>query len=515
MPDSPTAAGRVTLVGAGPGDPGLLTLRGARALAESDVVLFDSLANPRLLELAPPEALRVSLGRHGREHVWTQAEINARLIAEARAGRRVTRLKGGDPAVFARFAEETRALAEAGIPFEVVPGITAALGAVSHAGLAVTEGQTTSAVALVTGQERPGKEESNLDFAALARFPGTLVFYMGVTTARHWTAALIAAGKSATTPAAIVRRCTWPDQLTVCCPLGEVARELESRRLRPPVIVLVGDLVPAAPPVEWWFTSRPLRGVTVLATRAAHQAGELVERFEAEGAEVLVQPAIEIGPPDDWAPVDAALARLDEFDWLAFSSSNGVAALLDRLLATGGDLRRLGGAKLAAIGPGSAEALARYHLRADLVPPEYRAESLADALAPFIAAHRDAGRRTRCLLLRASRGREVLAERLRAAGAEVEQVVVYRSTDVQQPDPELVERLAAGEIDVVTVTSSAIARSLARLFGPALGRARLASISPLTTAALGECGLTAAIEAREATMSGLVEAVRTALTGKV
>ncbi|HEV3023847.1 MAG TPA: uroporphyrinogen-III C-methyltransferase [Pirellulales bacterium] len=494
-----THVGRVYLVGAGPGDPGLITLRGVECLRRADIVLYDYLVNPRILEHVGPAAEAVCLGRHGHDRVLPQTEINERLLREARAGRTVVRLKAGDPAIFARLGDEIEALSDAGIAFEIVPGITAALACGSYAGIPLTEREAASAVALVTGREYSEKGSPSLDYPALAAFPGTLVFYMGVTSARHWTQALVAAGKPPATPAAIVRRCSWPDQLTIRTTLGSVADEIRLRQLRPPVLVVVGE-VAAKEAGASWFTGRPLVGRRVLVTRPWEQAASLGERLYDLGADVLVQPAIEIGPPDDWAPVDSVLARLAEFDWLVFSSGNGVRYLLGRLCQQHGDLRRLGRVQLAAIGPGTADVLAAYKLRPDTVPDEYRAEALAESLAESAAGKR-------FLLARASRGREVLAEQLRAAGGQVEQVVVYASRDVRVPDPEIAAALTAGKIDWVTVTSSAIARSLAAMFGEQLRLARLASISPVTSKALRELGFEPAAEAAEYTMAGIVEAI--------
>jgi uroporphyrinogen III methyltransferase/synthase len=494
-------AGRVYLVGAGPGDPGLITLRGAELLARADAVLYDYLVNPELLQHVRDGAEQICLGQHGHTRIWSQEEVHAELIRRARLGQTIVRLKSGDPAVFGRLTEELEALQEAAIAYEVVPGITAALAAASYAGVPITHRDLASAVALVTGQEHAEKSDSVLDFAGLARFPGTLVFYMGVTTAPHWTAALIAAGKPATTPAAILRRCSFPDQRVLHCALGEVAETIRQGRVRPPVIVVVGDVTKLGPALSW-FEKRPLFGQTVLVTRPAHQARELAAPLRELGADVLLQPAIEIRPVKDTTPIDAAIAHLHEFDWLVFSSANGVLHFLQRLLREG-DLRLLGSAQLAAIGSGTAEALRQFHLTADLIPAEFRAESLAEALGK-----RADGKRF--LLLRASRGREVLCEQLQAAGGLVEQVVVYESQDVATPLPEIAERLRAGRIDWITVTSSAIARSLANLFGADLNRAKLISISPITSATLRELDYSPAAEAGEYTMEGIVRAIAAA-----
>ncbi len=497
----PTNQGKVFLVGGGPGDPGLITLRGAQCLAGADVVLYDYLVNPHVLAHARSDAELICVGRHGRDRILSQEEINAEMIRFAKSGQMVVRLKGGDPIVFARITEEIAALEAAGVPYEIVPGVTAALAVGSYAGIPLTQGDAASAVALVTGHEREGKETS-LDYAGLAAFPGTLVFYMGVTTADHWAAALMAAGKSVDTPAAIVRRCSLPDQQTVLCTLGTVAEEIRQRKLRPPALVVVGTVAKVATHHDW-FVERPLFGSKIIVTRAAHQAPELVTMLGDLGAEVLVQPAIEIGLPEDWRPVDRAIDRLGEFDWLVFSSVNGVRSFLDRLL-TKHDLRALGRVKLAAIGPGSAEELAKYRLRADLVPGEYRAEALAGAL------REEAEGGGRFLLLRASRGREVLADELTTHGGQVEQVVVYTSRDVPSADEEILGLLRAGKIDWVTVTSSAIARSLVHLLGDDLRKAKLASISPITSATLREMGHEVAAEARQYTMAGLVSAMLSA-----
>jgi uroporphyrinogen III methyltransferase / synthase len=503
-------AGKVFLVGAGPGDAGLITWRGVECLRQADAVLYDYLVNPAILRHTLADCNLICLGRHRRheggesprgERIWPQAEINERLVQLARSGQRVVRLKGGDPAIFGRLAEEVATLETAGIEYEIVPGITAAQAAGPYAGVWITQRDVASAVAFVTGREGDSQDPPQLDYAALAAFPGTLVFYMGVTTARMWTAALVTAGKAARTPAAIVRRCSWPDQEAIRCTLGTIADAIEASRLRPPVAIIVGDVVATASPEMTWFTRRPLFGKRILLTRPIDRTDALFQPLAELGADCLVQPAIAIARPADWQPVDAALARLSEFDWLVFSSVNGVQFLLDRLRESGRDLRHLAGVKLAAIGPGTAEELAKYHLHVDGQPAEvYRAEALAELLA------KDA-RGKRFLLARASRGREVLAETLRAAGGQVEQIVVYSSTDVEEADPEIAAAMKSGHIDWITVTSSAIARSLAKMFGQDLHQTKIASISPVTTSRLGELGFKAAAEARHYTMRGVVEAI--------
>ena len=495
MPPCAQQNGKVYLIGAGPGDPGLMTLRGTECLGLADIVLYDYLVNPRILSHAREDAERICLGRHGQGRIWAQSEINSRLVELAQQGKRVARLKGGDPAVFARTAEEVEALVQAEISFEVVPGITAALAASSYAGIPLTHRDLSSAVGLVTGHEADASSNS-LDYAALAEFPGTLVFYMGVTTASHWTQQLIAAGKAAQTPAAILRNCSLPDQRLVPCTLEEIPAKLAATpKIRPPALVILGDVVKLAPRLSW-FSRRPLCGQVVLVTRPRGQAEKMARMLEELGAEVLLQPAIEIRPPDAWEPVDQALQRLSDFEWVVFSSSNAVRFLLGRLAVVGLDMRAFGGVKIACVGPGTSEELQRFHLQPDLMPGRYQAEDLLAELLPA-AAQRS------FLIPRGSRGRELLADELQAAGAKVEQIVVYQSRDLEHASPELLARMKAGEIDWVTVTSSAIGQSVARMFGADLKTTRLASISPLSSQSLRDAGYEPAVEASEYTMAGL------------
>jgi uroporphyrinogen III methyltransferase / synthase len=509
------AKGKVYLVGAGPGDPGLVTLRAVEILQRADIVLYDYLANPAILSHCRPDAILVSLGKHGSGRIATQHEINQRLLMGAEVFKTVVRLKSGDPMVFARAAEELDFLVNHGIEFEIVPGITAAIAVASYAGIPITQRDTASAVALVTGREsnsRNGEAQEGealvlesraeplLDYTALARFPGTLVFYMGVTTAEHWSQALITAGKSPSTPVVILRRVSLPDQKRLETTLAGVAAVVRDTKLRPPVVFIVGEVAKTIP--AWcWFERRLLFGQRVLITRPAQQAADLAQPLSELGAEVLYQPAIEIRPLRAINTSDRWLALTAKFDWLVFSSSNGVRCFVERLQHNGLDLRALGGIQIAAIGPGTAEELARYCLKADLIPDEYRAESLAQALKGGAAGKR-------FLLVRASRGREVLAEELTKAGGIVEQTIVYESIDVDKPEPAIADEMAAGQIDWTTVTSSAIARSLVRLFGDSLKKTKLVSISPITSATLRELGHEPTAEAKEYTMAGVVMAIR-------
>ncbi len=489
----------VYLIGAGPGDPGLLTLRGAECLKNADVVLYDGLSNTALLAHAAA-AEHICVGKHGQSRIWTQQEIIDEMLQQVAQGKVVARLKGGDPAVFARTAEEAEALKAAKIPFEIIPGITAALAAGSYAGIPVTHRKLASAVALVTGHEEPGKPESALDWEALARFPGTLVIYMGVTTVETWTSALLRAGKPADTPAAIVRRCSLPDQQRIHCRLDEIADRLTpASKFRPPVIVILGAVTELSATFSW-FEDRPLFGQRLLVARPEGQAESLAAALREQGGEVILQPAIEIAPPESWEAVDEALGSLASGDTLVFASRNGVRYFLDRLSTLGGDARRLAGVQIAAVGSRTAEALQAYGLRADIVPERFDAEALVERLAPE-------ARGRRFWLIRASRGRDTLDNALAAAGGEVKRVVAYRNQDVETADPAAAACLQAGQLDWGVVTSSAIADSLVRLFGDDLKTVKLASISPITSEALRSHGLEVAVEAREFTMAGLTQAI--------
>lgn len=498
-------SGYVYLIGAGPGDPNLLTLRGAQCLAAAEVVLYDGLVNPEILRHCSTNAHLICVGKHGRQRIWTQAEILAELLDHAGRGRRVARLKGGDPAVFARGAEEATALRDAGIDFEIVPGITVALAASSYAGIPITHRDHASAVALVTGHTQeatPGSEDPiDLDWPALAKFPGTLVIYMGVTTAPKWTKELLNSGKSPDTPTAIVRRCTWPDQQILRCKLKDIPEHLgPGSKIRPPVIVIIGEVTNLQQTLAW-FDRRPLFGKRILVTRPKEQATELRTPLEEMGAEVLFQPAIEILPPEDWSEIDKSLHEIEAFDWLIFSSRNGVQSYLDRLLQIGYDTRALAGCRIAAVGARTAEALADYALAADQVPEDFKAESLVEAL-------QDSARGKSILSIRANRGRDILARGLTAAGASVTEIVAYRSQDIAKPDSRIARLMADGSIDWTTVTSSAIARSIHKMFPSDLANSKLASISPITSGTLQDLGHSIAAEASPHTMQGLVESIR-------
>lgn len=491
--------GAVYLIGAGPGDPSLLTVRGAELLALADVVLYDGLSNPELLQHAP-HAKQICVGKHGKTRIWTQNEIIQEILGHAKAGKVVARLKGGDPAIFARTAEEVEAIKAAGLPLEIVPGITAALAAGSFAGIPITHRGLASAVALVTGHEEPSKSKSSLDWEALAKFPGTLVIYMGVTTAKAWTQALLQAGKAADTPAALIRRCSLPDQQTIQCRLDQVADQLSpASRFRPPVIVILGAVTQLAETMNW-VQNRPLAGRTILVTRPAGQAEALAKPLRELGARVLQQPAIAIEPPQDWQPVDSAITKLSEYDLLIFCSHNGVRFFLNRLEIRGSDMRALAGLEIGCIGKKTAAALQQFHLQCDLLPDTFHADAMAKLLASRASDKR-------IMVIRASRGNDELATQLAAMGNQVTQVIAYQHSDVHECDASIKEAVSNGEVDWVTITSSATAESLHRMFSDSMINMKIASLSPVTSKKIGELGYPINAEASPYTIEALVEAL--------
>lgn len=501
----PIATGRVDLVGAGPGDPGLITRRGAAILARADVVVYDHLVHPRLLDLAPRHALLVDVGKAtGRHYRHHQDAIHQILIDHARAGKAVARLKGGDPFVFGRGGEEAQVLRQAGIPFAIVPGVTAGVGATAYAGVPITHRADASAVAFVTGHDDPAS--SRLDWSALARFPGTLVIYMGMSRLPRLTQTLIDQGKPADTPALVTQWGSLPRQRVLTATLGSIAGQAEAAGLGPPALLVVGDVVRHRQALNW-FEELPLFGRSILITRPIGDTEDSAATLEALGAEVLTAPTVEILPldRDQSLSLDRTLAEIESFDWIVFTSANGVRAMVDHLERLGKDLRALGQARLAAIGPGTADALKAFHLRPDLVPDRFDSDALAEALAPEVANRS-------VLLARADRGRDVLRERLKPLARRVEQAAVYRNADAASLPANVLERLSDGTVDWITLTSSAITRRLHTLLPHTVrsaigGRVKLASISPITSETARGLGWTVHAEARDFTWNGLIQAI--------
>jgi uroporphyrinogen III methyltransferase/synthase len=426
------------------------------------------------------------------------------MIDHARQGKVVVRLKGGDPSVFGRGAEEADALRRAGIPYEIVPGITAALAVGAYAEIPLTHRACSSAVALVTGHENPTKPESSLDWDALVRFPGTLAIYMGMARLELIVQVLLEKGKPPDTPAAIVQMASTGHQITRVTTLANLDRMARDEGLMPPALIMIGPVVEFRPP-QSWFEHRPLFGKRVLVTRPRHQAHDMVRRLEQLGAITYVLPAIEVLDPPDWTPVDDAIARLGVYQWLVFTSANGVERFFMRLVHARRDLRALGSLKIAAIGLGTAAALNELRLNADLIPDNYRSEDFAAALAPRVAGQR-------VLLARADRGRELLRDEL-ARVATVEQIAVYSQADTTDLDPQVLLALGRGKIGYVTLTSANIARAFLRSLDEIArlrvesGALKLVTISPVTSAAVRELGFEPAAEATKYTVDGVIAAL--------
>ena len=497
----------IYLVGSGPGDPGLFTVKGVRCMREADAVVYDRLAPEALLKYARPEAEKIYVGKRPGNPTMSQEEINDLLVELGRAGKTVVRLKGGDPYIFGRGGEEALALIEAGLPFEVVPGVTSGVAAPAYAGIPVTHRHISTSVAFVTGHEDPTKDRTDVDWDKLANSAETLVLYMGVGRLAEISAGLIRAGRTPNTPVACVRWGTVPEQRTVTGTLEDIADRVAEAGLKPPAIIVVGEVVALREAGLDWYERRPLFGRRVVVTRARSQAGELSAELERLGAEVYEFPTIQIVPPEDFGPLEDAIRELDSFDWLVYTSVNGVEAFMERLRHHGFDLRAVPrGAKVAAIGPATAERLEKVGLRVDVVPGEYRAEALIDALGTGSLAGQ------RVLIPRARVAREILPEKLREAGAEVVVPPAYESVPSSEGREELSLRLQAGEVDCVTFTASSTVENFVGAFGEEeaarlLSGTRVACIGPITADTARKRGLRVDAGADKYTIPGLVEAV--------
>lgn len=495
--------GKVYLIGAGPGDPGLLTLKAKHCLEIADAVVYDYLADPRIVAFSNKTAEMIYVGKQSANHAMSQWQINELLVKLANEGKIVARLKGGDPLVFGRGGEEAMELTKAGLPFEFVPGVTSAIAAAAYAGIGVTHRAVATSFAVVTGHEDPTKPESQINWKGLATSVDTLVFLMGVENIEKISAQLVANGRPADTPAAVVRWGTRPEQRTLITTLGEAAADVVRTGMKPPAIFVVGDVVNLRSQLQW-YDNKPLFGKTVVVTRARAQASALTAKLEAEGAKVIEVPAIKIVPPADSAPMDNAIYNLNDYKWLILTSANGVDYFFEHLKAAGKDARALCDTKVAAIGSATAKQLEQYGIIADLVPSEYKAENLADELAGKIA------KGEKILVARAKVAREVLINRLRELGAQVDVVVAYETIADCENKDELIAALEAADNDVVTFTSSSTVTNLLEILGDKkdlLNKAALASIGPITSSTLVKNGFTPSIEAKEYTIDGLTEAI--------
>lgn len=495
-------SGLVVLVGAGPGSAALITTAGANWLSKADVIVYDRLADQTLLRLAREEAERIYLGKAPAEGGLTQEQINALLIDRCCTGQLVVRLKGGDPFLFGRGGEEAEALAKADCEFRIVPGVTAAAAA-AYAGIPLTDRRWASTVALVTGREDPTKDESTIAWDALAKID-TLVFYMGVGSLPAIADHLLAAGRSGRTPAAIIENAATPRQRTIVATLGTLAVEAKAADIRPPALIIVGKVVALRQQLAW-LEKLPLFGQTMLVTHSPPQVSRLSEMLTELGAEVIEAAAIQIEPPEDFRRLDAALSRLNTYDWLVLTSPNGAERLLARMESLGLDARTFAGVKIAAVGPATAEVLRRKLLTPDLLPEQFTTQALGEALSSA-----EDLRGKQILLARADIATPKLADMLRQAEAAVEEVTAYRITRPTALPEVAVEALAGERVGWITFASSSGVENFLALIGPHkidLSNVKLAAIGPVTAETLQKAGLTPAVVADPHTIDALVKAI--------
>ncbi len=505
MNDNSPHKGMVYLIGAGPGDPGLITVRGRECIGLADVVVYDYLANDGLLAHAKPHAELIYAGKIGGAHNQEQWQINDLLVAKALAGKTVARLKGGDPFIFGRGGEECEALQSAGIPYEIVPGVTAAVGAAAYAGIPLTHRDVTTSVAFVTGHEHPDKDASDIDWERLSLGSGTIVFYMGVKNLPVITKSLMAHGRPPETPVALVRWGTRPEQEVLTGTLADIADAARTAGFRPPAVTIVGEVVRLRERLRW-FDNRPLCGTGLLVTRAADQAGEFADMLAATGARVFECPTISIVPPESYAELDAGIDGLPSVAWVVLTSYNAVQSFFGRLHDRGLDSRALGHAKVCAVGPRTAAALAPFGIRPDLVPADYKAEGVVAAFRELNVAGQTV------LFPRADRARELIPTELAAMGATVVAPVAYRNVLPDALPAGALAALEEGRIHCATFTSSSTVKNLAAMLGEnrflkLMEGVTIASIGPVTSATCRELGLEVHIEPAKYTLADLTDAI--------
>lgn len=503
----PPLTGKVYLVGGGPGDPGLISLKGLECLRKADFILYDGLVNPLLLRHTSAQAERTARADSSGKRTLQQEQINQRLIEEAKLGKIVVRLKGGDPYIFGRGSEEAEALAAENIEFEVVPGITAATAAAEYAGFSLTHRDYASAVCLITGHEDPTKPSTALDYNLLAKFPGTLVFYMGLHRLPEIAEALIHEGMSASIPAAIITKASTPFQRVVTDELAKLPQRVLEEELSPPSLIIVGECVRMRERIHW-FENKPLLGKRIGITRPSGQAEPQIQKTVSLGADPVLMPLIEITKPESNAELDQKIQSLNHYEWILFTSANGVQHFFERVWELGLDSRLLYQTKIACIGSSTAESLEAYRLRADLIPDDYCSESLAKALI-------QTNPRKPVLWARANRGRDVISEELKSAGIQLDEVVAYHHQDTTAFSEQTQLLIETGQLDWIGLSSPAIARQLAKLIPEKarehLGKKiKLAAISPITAQAAEEAGLPINAIATKFTWDGIFDAIQIA-----
>jgi uroporphyrinogen III methyltransferase/synthase len=497
--------GLVYLVGAGPGDPGLITAKGLRCIETADVLIYDYLASKTFLSHTRPQCECIYVGKKGGDHTLSQDGINQLIVDKARQGNIVTRLKGGDPFIFGRGGEEAEVLVEAGIPFEVVPGVTSAIAGPAYAGIPLTHRQFTSTLAFVTGHEDPTKDASGIDWSALARGIGTLVFFMGVKNLPHIVDRLLDNGRPSHTPVALVRWGTTPHHKTVTGTLGNIVKRAKAAAIKAPALIVVGEVVNLRDTLQW-FEKRPLLGKRIVVTRARAQASDLVLTLSDLGAECVECPTIDVVEPDSWQPMDDAIDSINKYQWLIFTSVNGVQFFFNRLFGRGMDVRVLGHLKTAAIGPSTAKRLLDFGITTDILPETYQAESVVKAFTDVPVQGR------KVLLPRAKEARAVLPEELRRMGAQVDEIVAYQTLQATEGQSDLLDALRHRNIDMVTFTSSSTVRNFKALLPEQevqdlTGGVTVACIGPITADTAKSLGFRTDLVADEFTIDGLTTAI--------
>ena len=492
--------GKVYIIGAGPGDPGLITVKGLSCLKEADVVIYDYLVHEEIVSQAKESARLIYAGKRGGAHTLPQEEINSLLVKEAKQGHTVARLKGGDPFIFGRGGEEAEILAQSGITFEVIPGVTSAVAVPAYAGIPLTHRGYTSTVAFVTGHEDPAKEESDIDWETLAGI-GTVVFLMGVKNLHHITANLMVYGKEGDTPAALIRWGTTEDQETLTGTLSDIARKAEDRQFSPPAILVVGGVVDLRGVLNW-FETKPLFGKGIVITRPEVQAEEFGSLLYAQGARVIHFPTIKIVPPEDFRELDQAIGRLSQYQWIIFTSANGVGFFLKRLKELGRDFRDLKDIRICTIGPATAATIEKLGIRVDVVPEEFISEGVVREFEQFNL------KGSRILLPRAEKARDVIPEGLTRLGAKVNVVTAYRTVNSGRDKSELENFIRERKVDVITFTSPSTVTNFMEIMGKEFvipPTIKIACIGPVTSAAVKKAGLPVDIIQERYTIPGLVD----------
>ncbi len=498
------STGKVYLIGAGPGDPGLITLKAKECIERADVVVYDYLASPFLLEYARKDAQIIYVGKKGGDHTLTQDKINQLLVDKAKQGMTVARLKGGDPFVFGRGGEEAQELLAAGAAYEVIPGVTSAISAPAYAGIPVTHREHTPFVSFITGHEDPTKPNTSMQWDVFARSNATLVFLMGVKNLANIVGKLMEHGKAADTPIALVRWGTTSRQQTVTGTLETIVDRVRQAGLKSPAIIVVGPVVSLREELAW-FDKKPLFGKKIVVTRARAQASGLTAKLTHLGAHCIEIPTIRIKAPDDTLPLRSAIENIDQYEWLVLTSVNGVKYFFDTLFDMGRDVRVLGHLKFACIGPVTKERLADYGIISDILPETYRAESVVEAFGQTSVKGK------RILLPRAMQARTILPEELTKMGARVDEVTAYETVLDDSEKDTLVNLLENNKIDCVTFTSSSTVSNFISLLNEAdvrlMSGVTVASIGPITSETANDLGLPVDIEADPYTIPGLVDAL--------